>query len=89
MVGLNSIGIVAQNKLDYQSQSPEIAMANKNTILSYVINSYHRVNRLGNRVALYNSDGEILLMECLKATEADKFDIVRVEPVNSREMSEH
>jgi hypothetical protein len=28
-------------------------------------------------------------MECLKATEAEKFDIIRVEPVNSREMSEN
>lgn len=89
LTGLNSIGIVAQNKLDYQTQSPEIAMANKNTILSYVIKSYHRVNRMGNRMALYNGEGELLLMECLKATQVDKFDILRVQPVISREMSQH
>jgi hypothetical protein len=57
VANLNSIGIIAQNKLDYQSQSPEIAMANKNTILASLINSYHRVNRMGNKVALYNSEG--------------------------------
>lgn len=78
MSGLSSIGIIAQNKLDYQTQSPEIAMANKNTILSYVVGSYHRVNRLGNKVALYNAEGELVMMECLKATEVDKFDILRV-----------
>jgi hypothetical protein len=43
--------------MDYHCQSPEIAMANKNTILSYIVNSYHRVNRFGSKVALQNGDG--------------------------------
>lgn len=32
-------------------------MANKNTILSYLIESYNKINRFNNRLSLYNSEG--------------------------------
>ena len=42
---------------------------------------------MGFRVALQNAEGKIFIMKYSKATQADKFDIVRVEPVESSGMS--
>lgn len=39
----NSIGIIAQNKIDMQNK-PEEVISNKNTILSYIIHSYNKIN---------------------------------------------
>jgi hypothetical protein len=86
---LNSIGIISQNKLIYNLQSPEIAVANKNTILTYIMHSYNKINRFQNKVALYNSDNEIVLLEALEETATEHFDVIRAMPLNSHEMSEN
>lgn len=39
------ICVVAQNKMDYSSKRAEEDIANKNTILSYMVGYYNQINR--------------------------------------------
>lgn len=52
-LAVNGIGIISQNKLNYGPE-PEVEIANKNTIMNYVIESYNRINRHNNCVVVYN-----------------------------------
>jgi hypothetical protein len=46
VAGRDQIYILGQSKLDYNTKRAEEAIANKNTILSYMIGSYQKINRL-------------------------------------------
>lgn len=81
-ISSTNIGIFNQNRLQNSKKSPEMVIADKNTILSYMINSYNKINRFGNEVSLYDGEERTFIMKFLPKSKEYLFDRLTVEPTS-------
>jgi len=81
------ICVIAQNRMDYNTKRVEQDIANKNTILSYMLTYYNQINRWEGQCSYCDSEGNVFM---LKVDEEKAVDSVRVEfvPKEKAEMCE-